>query len=76
MKRMGLEEYPQKVLGHVPGIDIGDEFTCRAAMMIAGLHKQLQGGIDTVPIGGNNGIRVAVSELLIILYATSFAKRL
>ncbi|XP_057470955.1 histone-lysine N-methyltransferase, H3 lysine-9 specific SUVH5-like [Actinidia eriantha] len=35
-----------KVLGSVPGVEIGDWFRFRAELVVIGLHHQFQGGID------------------------------
>ncbi|GFY84421.1 SU(VAR)3-9 homolog 5 [Actinidia rufa] len=36
----------EKVLGSVPGVEIGDWFRFRAELVVIGLHHQFQGGID------------------------------
>ncbi|MED6157851.1 hypothetical protein PIB30_027238 [Stylosanthes scabra] len=38
----------KQILGHVPGIEVGDEFQYRIELNIVGLHRQTQGGIDYV----------------------------
>ncbi|KAI5072278.1 hypothetical protein GOP47_0012384 [Adiantum capillus-veneris] len=38
-----------KVLGHVPGINVGDQFFSRCEMVAIGLHCHWLGGIDTIP---------------------------
>ncbi|GAU29283.1 hypothetical protein TSUD_226540 [Trifolium subterraneum] len=35
-----------KILGSVPGVEVGDEFQYRIELNIIGLHRQIQGGID------------------------------
>ena len=35
-----------KRLGHVPGVEVGDEFYCRAELNVIGLHHQFYQGID------------------------------
>ncbi|CAJ2645891.1 histone-lysine N-methyltransferase H3 lysine-9 specific SUVH6-like protein [Trifolium pratense] len=37
-----------KILGSVPGVEVGDEFQYRIELNIIGLHRQIQGGIDFV----------------------------
>ncbi|WJX56373.1 [histone H3]-lysine(4) N-trimethyltransferase [Trifolium repens] len=39
-----------KILGSVPGIEVGDKFQYRIELNIIGLHRQIQGGIDYVKI--------------------------
>ncbi|MCL7038803.1 hypothetical protein MKW94_019988 [Papaver nudicaule] len=41
-----------KILGHVPGVEIGDEFHYRVELSIIGLHGPFQGGIDQVKKDG------------------------
>ncbi|KAI3992848.1 hypothetical protein MKX01_028147 [Papaver californicum] len=41
-----------KILGHVPGVEVGDEFHYRVELSIIGLHGPFQGGIDYVKKGG------------------------
>ncbi|KAI3912871.1 hypothetical protein MKW98_012813 [Papaver atlanticum] len=38
--------YRQKRPGHLPGIDVGDDFYSHAEMYVLGLHWQPSGGID------------------------------
>lgn len=52
MRTSGL--YVQKdpdvrVVGPVPGVNIGDVFFYRAELMVLGVHNQIQGGIGFVP---------------------------
>ncbi|CAJ1928724.1 unnamed protein product [Sphenostylis stenocarpa] len=42
----------QKILGSVPGIEVGDEFQYRVELNIVGLHRPTQGGIDYVKHNG------------------------
>ncbi|KAK2372360.1 histone-lysine N-methyltransferase, H3 lysine-9 specific SUVH1 [Trifolium repens] len=37
-----------KILGPVPGVEVGDKFQYRIELNIIGLHRQIQGGIDYV----------------------------
>ncbi|MCH95173.1 Histone-lysine N-methyltransferase H3 lysine-9 specific SUVH6-like, partial [Trifolium medium] len=37
-----------KILGSVPGVEVGDEFQYRIELNVIGLHRQIQGGIDYV----------------------------
>ncbi|EXC02080.1 Histone-lysine N-methyltransferase, H3 lysine-9 specific SUVH6 [Morus notabilis] len=41
-----------KILGAVPGVEVGDEFQYRVELHIIGLHRPIQGGIDFVREGG------------------------
>ncbi|XP_057449753.1 histone-lysine N-methyltransferase, H3 lysine-9 specific SUVH6-like [Lotus japonicus] len=41
-----------KILGSVPGVEVGDEFKFRVELNIVGLHRQIQGGIDYVKHNG------------------------
>lgn len=36
----------EKIMGSVPGVEVGDEFQYRVELNIIGLHRQIQGGID------------------------------
>ncbi|KAH9750431.1 Histone-lysine N-methyltransferase H3 lysine-9 specific SUVH6 [Citrus sinensis] len=38
----------KKVIGSVPGVEVGDEFQYRVELNMIGLHLQIQGGIDYV----------------------------
>ncbi|MQL89998.1 hypothetical protein Taro_022580 [Colocasia esculenta] len=38
--------YPQKRIGHLPGIDVGRHFFSRAEMVVLGLHSHWLNGID------------------------------
>ena len=42
----------KKILGPVPGVEVGDEFQYRVELNIIGLHRQIQGGIDYVKHNG------------------------
>lgn len=42
----------KQILGPVPGVEVGDEFHYRVELIIIGLHRQSQGGIDYVKHGG------------------------
>ncbi|KAJ3684864.1 hypothetical protein LUZ61_014028 [Rhynchospora tenuis] len=46
------------VVGHVPGVEVGDEFCYRVELHLIGLHRHLQSGIDWTKI---NNIPVATS---------------
>ncbi|XP_062098199.1 histone-lysine N-methyltransferase, H3 lysine-9 specific SUVH6-like [Humulus lupulus] len=41
-----------KLLGHLPGVEVGDEFKCRMELSIIGLHRQTQSGISCSKHGG------------------------
>lgn len=36
----------ERIIGSVPGVEVGDEFIYRVELNIVGLHRQIQGGID------------------------------
>ncbi|XP_006645268.1 histone-lysine N-methyltransferase, H3 lysine-9 specific SUVH4 [Oryza brachyantha] len=38
--------YPEKRIGHLPGIDVGDQFYSRAEMVVLGIHSHWLNGID------------------------------
>ncbi|KAK3166389.1 hypothetical protein QOZ80_1AG0045140 [Eleusine coracana subsp. coracana] len=38
--------YPEKRIGHLPGIDVGDRFYSRAEMVVLGIHSHWLNGID------------------------------
>ncbi|XP_042510986.1 histone-lysine N-methyltransferase, H3 lysine-9 specific SUVH6-like [Macadamia integrifolia] len=42
----------EKILGPVPGVEVGDEFHYRVELAIVGLHKPFQGGIDSMKKNG------------------------
>ncbi|PWA78532.1 SRA-YDG, PUA-like domain protein [Artemisia annua] len=44
----------EKILGPVPGVQVGDTFKYRAQLRMIGLHCQLQNGIDFTMIKGKN----------------------
>ncbi|GMH28830.1 hypothetical protein Nepgr_030673 [Nepenthes gracilis] len=41
----------KQILGPVPGVEVGDEFHYRVELMIIGLHRPLQSGIDYLKVG-------------------------
>nr|XP_043616917.1 histone-lysine N-methyltransferase, H3 lysine-9 specific SUVH5-like [Erigeron canadensis] len=45
---------PEKVLGSVCGVRIGDKFRFRLQLHMIGLHRQLESGIDYTEINGKN----------------------
>ncbi|KAE9606873.1 hypothetical protein Lal_00026514 [Lupinus albus] len=42
----------KQILGSVPGVEVGDEFQYRVELLMIGLHRQSQGGIDYVKHNG------------------------
>ncbi|KAE9465049.1 hypothetical protein C3L33_03034, partial [Rhododendron williamsianum] len=48
----------EKLSGPVPGVEIGDKFQFRAELVVIGLHRQFEGGIDYTE---RNGINFATS---------------
>lgn len=52
MRMSGLyvhKDPDQRIVGPVPGVNIGDVFFYRAELMVLGVHNQIQGGIGYVP---------------------------
>ncbi|CAA0841721.1 Histone-lysine N-methyltransferase- H3 lysine-9 specific SUVH5 [Striga hermonthica] len=52
LKREGKYLLHEKPFGHIPGVEIGDEFRFRSQLAVIGLHRQLIGGIDHVTVDG------------------------
>ncbi|KAH7420560.1 hypothetical protein KP509_13G012400 [Ceratopteris richardii] len=51
-----------KIIGDVPGVEVGDQFSFRMEMLIIGLHRQVQSGIDYIPgTKRSNGSPLATS---------------
>ncbi|WOG84748.1 hypothetical protein DCAR_0103932 [Daucus carota subsp. sativus] len=48
----------QKLLGAIPGVEVGDQFHFRAELVIVGLHKQFSAGIDYME---KDGKKIATS---------------
>lgn len=46
MLETGAVLYPEKRIGHLPGIDVGHQFYSRAEMVVLGLHSHWLNGID------------------------------
>ncbi|XP_047334356.1 histone-lysine N-methyltransferase family member SUVH9-like [Impatiens glandulifera] len=63
MKNKGLWlNRDKRVVGSIPGIEIGDVFLSRIELQVLGLHGQIQAGIDFVPANqSTNGESVATS---------------
>uniref|UniRef100_A0ACD5TH21 Uncharacterized protein n=1 Tax=Avena sativa TaxID=4498 RepID=A0ACD5TH21_AVESA len=40
--------YPEKRIGHLPGVEVGDQFYSRAEMVVLGIHGHWMKGIDYV----------------------------
>ncbi|KAH7414796.1 hypothetical protein KP509_14G011700 [Ceratopteris richardii] len=38
----------ERIVGSVPGVEVGDQFSFRIEMLMVGLHRQPQGGIDYI----------------------------
>ncbi|XP_074320238.1 uncharacterized protein LOC141657029 [Silene latifolia] len=51
LKEQGKYINTEKVVGAVPGVEIGDIFSCRLELAIIGIHTPLQSDIDTVKKG-------------------------
>eukprot|EP00250_Pteridium_aquilinum_P006782 c16624_g2_i1 orf=425-2674(+) len=47
-KRGKWRNCEEKIVGEVPGIEVGDQFSFRIEMLIIGLHRQVQSGIDYI----------------------------
>ncbi|KAL6522824.1 Histone-lysine N-methyltransferase member suvh2 [Orobanche hederae] len=55
----------KRVVGDIPGVEIGDVFFFRMEMCVLGLHGQAQAGIDYVPISqSSNGEPIATSVIV------------
>ncbi|KAI3458370.1 hypothetical protein Pfo_015033 [Paulownia fortunei] len=52
LKAEGMCFLAEKPFGHIPGIEIGDEFRFRAELAVVGLHRQFVSGIDYVVLDG------------------------
>ncbi|KAH7281464.1 hypothetical protein KP509_36G048900 [Ceratopteris richardii] len=48
-----------KVLGPVPGINVGDQFFSRCEMVAVGLHCHWLGGIDTIPVSFKQKLNIS-----------------
>ncbi|KAL6610041.1 hypothetical protein ACP70R_040010 [Stipagrostis hirtigluma subsp. patula] len=46
MQESGMVLYREKRIGHLPGIDVGDQFSSRAEMVALGIHSHWMKGID------------------------------
>ncbi|CAN6373504.1 unnamed protein product [Urochloa humidicola] len=46
MQESGAILYREKRIGHLPGIDVGDQFYSRAEMVAVGIHSHWMSGID------------------------------
>ncbi|XP_040374831.1 histone-lysine N-methyltransferase, H3 lysine-9 specific SUVH4 isoform X2 [Rosa chinensis] len=40
--------YPEKTIGHLPGIEVGQQFFSRAEMVVVGFHSHWLNGIDII----------------------------
>ncbi|CAA7045601.1 unnamed protein product [Microthlaspi erraticum] len=54
LEKMGKRVNTYKKIGHVPGIQVGDEFQYKTELRLVGLHSKTMGGIDYMKIGGVN----------------------
>ncbi|KAI4345925.1 hypothetical protein L6164_013010 [Bauhinia variegata] len=55
----------QRIVGSIPGIEVGDLFFFRMEMMVLGLHGQPQAGIDYLPASqSTNGQPIATSVIV------------
>lgn len=63
----------ERIIGPVPGVEIGDKFNYRVELVIIGLHRQFSSGIDYIK--GSNGANFAISIVASGLYDndTSFS---
>jgi len=46
MQESGAVLYREKMIGHLPGIEVGDQFYSRAEMVALGIHSHWLKGID------------------------------
>lgn len=44
----------KKIVGHIPGVEVGDEFHYRMELCIVGVHRHIQAGIDFMKQGGKH----------------------
>ncbi|KAF5736701.1 histone-lysine N-methyltransferase family member SUVH9-like [Tripterygium wilfordii] len=55
----------KRIVGSIPGVQVGDIFFFRMELCVVGLHGQLQAGIDYVPISqSSNGEPIATSVIV------------
>ncbi|XP_022760402.1 histone-lysine N-methyltransferase family member SUVH9-like [Durio zibethinus] len=55
----------KRIVGAIPGIEIGDIFFFRMELCVLGLHGQIQAGIDSLPAGqSSNGEPIATSIIV------------
>lgn len=55
----------KRIVGAIPGVDIGDLFFFRMELLVVGLHGQAQAGIDYVPASqSSNGEPIATSVIV------------
>ncbi|CAH8318389.1 unnamed protein product [Eruca vesicaria subsp. sativa] len=52
LEREGKNVNTPNRIGHVPGINVGDEFQYKAELRVVGLHFRIMSGIDYVEIDG------------------------
>ncbi|KAK8916994.1 Histone-lysine N-methyltransferase, H3 lysine-9 specific SUVH6 [Platanthera zijinensis] len=55
-------KFDSTFIGHVPGIEVGDEFHLRAELCMLGVHRQLQAGIDFLKKDGRILARSIISS--------------
>ncbi|KAL5203872.1 hypothetical protein ABZP36_008743 [Zizania latifolia] len=63
MMKNNLRVNKVKMIGRVPGVEVGDIFFFRIEMCIVGLHAPAMGGIDYIPakhIGKDNNVAVCI----------------
>lgn len=48
-----------KIIGPLPGINVGDQFFSRCEMIAIGLHCHWLGGIDTIPASSKKALNIA-----------------
>ncbi|XVF28506.1 hypothetical protein REPUB_Repub15cG0035200 [Reevesia pubescens] len=55
----------KRIVGAIPGIEVGDIFFFRMELCVVGLHGQVQAGIDTLPASqSSNGEPIATSIIV------------
>ncbi|XP_073123786.1 uncharacterized protein [Henckelia pumila] len=52
IKDEGKEVNTGKILGEVPGVEVGDEFQYRVELAVIGIHRLYQNGIDSIKLNG------------------------
>ncbi|XP_075476616.1 LOW QUALITY PROTEIN: uncharacterized protein LOC142517963 [Primulina tabacum] len=60
IKDKGKEVNTSKILGEVPGIQVGDEFQYRVELAVVGIHRLYQNGIDSIKHNGKMSVATSI----------------